>query len=62
MSGKVANAPAAMGSRWRFVLFNPISLCEICPGFSTWPTNAGHTWHSAQGARDNRENHKDMLR
>ena len=25
-SGRVANAPAAMGSRWRFVLYNPVSL------------------------------------
>ena len=27
LSGRVANAPAAMGSRWRFVLYNPLSLC-----------------------------------
>ena len=26
LSGWVANAQAAMGSRWRFVLFNPLSL------------------------------------
>ena len=46
LSGRVADGPAAMGSRWRFVVHNPLSLC--CPGHSTWPTTAGHTWYSAQ--------------
>ena len=29
MSGRVANAPAAMGSRWRCVPFNPVNLCGM---------------------------------
>ena len=61
----VANAPAAMGSRWRSVLFNPLSLCGmprlqhvadecrahvvLCPG-------------TRLRARDNREYHTEKLR
>ena len=29
LSGRVANARAAMGSRWRFVLYNSLSLCGM---------------------------------
>ena len=65
MSGRVANAPAAMGSRWRFVLYNPLSLCGVprlqhvadeclahvvlCPG-------------TRLRAQDNREYHTEKLR
>ena len=65
LSGRVANAPGAMGSRWRFVLLNPLSLCGmprlqhvadecrahvvLCPG-------------TRLRARDNREYHTEKLR
>ena len=32
LSGRVANAPAAMGSRWRFVLFQPSHLVRNAQG------------------------------
>ena len=65
LSGRFPNAPAAMASRWRFVLFNPLSLCDmprlqrvadecrahvvLCPG-------------TRLRARDNREYHTEKLR
>ena len=65
LSGRAANAPPAMGSRWRFVLFNPLSLCAmlrlqhvadecwahvvLCPG-------------TRLRVRDNRDFHTEKLR
>ena len=65
LSGRVALAPAAIGSRWRFVLYNPLSLCGmprlqhvadecrahvvLCPG-------------TRLRARDNTEYHTEKLR
>ena len=52
LSGRVANA--AMGSRWRFVLYNPLSLCGM-PGYSTCHSaqRLGCAW-AHEGPRQNR--------
>ena len=60
LSRRVENAPAAMGSRWRFVLYNPLSLCGS-PGYSTWPTNVGPCGalrHTLEISRESRVPHR----
>ena len=55
LSNRVANAPAAMGSRWRFVLLSTLSLCGM-PSLQHVPTNAGLMWCSARlRSQENRE-------
>ena len=56
LSDRVANAPAAMGSRWRFVLFNPLSVC----GVPRLQHVADLPRHASESSRQQRVSHKKV--
>ena len=64
--GRVDNAPAAMGSRWRFVLYNPpLSLCGVPRLQHVADECRAHVVlcpGTRLRARDNREYHTEKLR